>query len=55
MSTIVETAPVWTAVEIAQRFGAIPMSRIGSDPPPGQATEEDVDRWEQRLVSHRLS
>lgn len=35
-------APVWTATELAARFGAIPLNRIRHDPPPGLATEDDV-------------
>jgi len=31
-----------TAVDLAERFGAIPLSRIRSNPPPGTACEEDV-------------
>jgi len=31
-----------TAVDLAERFGAIPLSRIRSLPPPGAACEEDV-------------
>lgn len=48
MEAVLEASAVWTAVDLAQRFGAIPLSRIALDPPPGQATEEDVDQWEQR-------
>jgi len=32
----------WTAVDLVQRFGAIPLSRIRLDPPPGSARETDV-------------
>lgn len=32
----------WTVVDLAERFGEIPLSRIRSDPPPGTATEKDV-------------
>lgn len=35
-----ETA--WTAADLFERFGAIPLSRIRLAPPPGTATEEDV-------------
>jgi len=33
---------VWTAADLAARFGAIPLNRIRHDPPPGLATEDDV-------------
>jgi Uma2 family endonuclease len=33
-----------TAVELAARVGDIPLWRIRLDPPPGAATEEDVER-----------
>jgi Uma2 family endonuclease len=33
-----------TAEEIAARVGAVPWWRIRTDPPPGLATEEDVER-----------
>ena len=32
----------WTAVDLADRFGPIPLARIRHDPPPGTATEADV-------------
>jgi Uma2 family endonuclease len=32
----------WTAADLVERFGPIPLSRIRLDPPPGTATEEDV-------------
>ncbi len=32
----------WTAADLVERFGAIPLSRVRSDPPPGSATERDV-------------
>ncbi len=32
----------WTAVDLVERFGDIPLSRIVRDPPPGTATEQDV-------------
>jgi len=35
-------AGTWTAVDLAARFGPIPLSRIRSIPPPGTAREEDV-------------
>lgn len=33
----------WTPAALEARFGAIPLWRIVTDPPPGSATEEDVD------------
>ena len=42
----------WTAVDLVERFGAIPLSRVIQDPPPGTATEQDVidfDEHEDRL------
>jgi Uma2 family endonuclease len=38
------SATEWTAVDLAERFGDIPLSRIVFDPPPGTATPEDVTR-----------
>jgi Uma2 family endonuclease len=32
----------WTALDLVQRFGAIPLHRIRHAPPPGTATERDV-------------
>jgi len=32
----------WTAWDLVQRFGAIPLHRIRHTPPPGTATERDV-------------
>ncbi len=42
----------WTAVDLAARFGPMPLHRICFDPVPGTATEEDVVAWEAR--SNRL-
>lgn len=33
----------WTPAALQARFGSIPLWRIVTDPPPGAATEEDVD------------
>lgn len=33
-----------TLADLVRRFGAMPISRIRTDPPPGTATEEDVAR-----------
>ncbi len=32
----------WTAADLVERFGAIPLYRIRHDPPPGNGTEQDV-------------
>ena len=32
----------WTAADLLARFGAVPLCRVRSDPPPGTATEHDV-------------
>lgn len=34
----------WTAADLVQRFGPMPLNRLRLDPPPGTATEEDVVR-----------
>jgi Uma2 family endonuclease len=34
--------PEPTLVDLQRRFGAIPFTRIGQNPPPGKATESDV-------------
>jgi hypothetical protein len=36
------TADGWTAIDLVERFGAIPLSRVVRDPAPGTATEQDV-------------
>jgi Uma2 family endonuclease len=52
-STTPAPAPVplstdWTAADLVERFGPIPLWRIRFDPPPGTATEEDaVAIWER--------
>jgi Uma2 family endonuclease len=33
---------VWTAVDLVDRLGAIPLARVRTNPPPGSATERDV-------------
>jgi Uma2 family endonuclease len=38
----------WTAVDLVNRFGAIPLARVRHDPPPGTATEADVIRIRDR-------
>ena len=43
MSHATESTPhVWTAAELAERFGEIPLNRIRHDPLPGLATEQHV-------------
>jgi Uma2 family endonuclease len=32
----------WTAADLVHRFGAIPITRLRNNPPPGTATEDDV-------------
>lgn len=39
---------VWTAEELYERFGPIPLDRIRHDPPPGLATEADAIRINER-------
>ena len=38
----------WTAEDLAERFGSMPLHRICFDPPPGTATEADALAWEAR-------
>ncbi len=43
MSQAIESSPaVWTAVDLVARYGAIPLNRVRTNPPPGSATERDV-------------
>jgi Uma2 family endonuclease len=43
MASVSETGlPIWTASEVIARFGDIPIARIRTTPPPGEATEADV-------------
>jgi len=53
MSQLLEPhAKEWTAADLVERFGPIPLSRIRLDPAPGTATVEDVvrlDDHEDRL------
>ncbi|MGD9856929.1 MAG: Uma2 family endonuclease, partial [Planctomycetaceae bacterium] len=44
MSTVDIPASDLTAEDLAARVGPIPLWRIRHDPPPGEATEEDVER-----------
>ena len=41
---------IWTAVELAERFGPIPMDRIVTRPAPGQATEDDAIELTERKI-----
>ena len=43
MAQAIAPAPgEWTAADLVERFGPIPLVRIRQDPPPGSASEEDV-------------
>src|SRR3990172_1147486 len=43
MAYVVEPAAnAWTAADLVERFGAIPLHRVRHDPPPGSACERDV-------------
>jgi Uma2 family endonuclease len=42
MAQLVEPGGIWTAVDLAERFGPIPLDRIRQSPAPGTATEADV-------------
>jgi Uma2 family endonuclease len=43
MATVSEIGTtIWTASEVIARFGDIPIARIRTTPPPGEATEADV-------------
>ncbi len=44
MSTAAPPVSDLTAEELAARVGAVPLWRIRTDPPPGTATETDVER-----------
>lgn len=48
MTTLIEAAIDWTVADLHQRFGPMRLSRICFEPPPGRATEEDIDDLEQR-------
>lgn len=49
MSAVIE-APIWTAIDLAERFGPIPMNRIITRPAPGQATEADAIQLTDRKI-----
>lgn len=40
--------PRWTASEVIAQFGDIPIARICTNPPPGEATEADVIQMHDR-------
>jgi Uma2 family endonuclease len=40
--------PIWTASEVIAHFGDIPIARIRTSPPPGEATEADVIELHER-------
>ena len=43
MAQTTESGPeIWTAVDLVNHFGPIPLNRVRFDPPPGKATEEDL-------------
>jgi len=43
MTHVIEPdADIWTAADLVQRFGPIPLNRIRHAPPPGSARESDV-------------
>ncbi|NQT15018.1 MAG: Uma2 family endonuclease [Planctomycetes bacterium] len=43
MTHVIEpAADVWTAADLVERFGAIPLNRVRHAPPPGLAREGDV-------------
>jgi Uma2 family endonuclease len=49
MATVSDAGmPVWTASEVLARFGDIPIARIRTSPPPGEATEADVLKLHDR-------
>jgi Uma2 family endonuclease len=40
--------PLWTASDVIAHFGDIPIARIRTSPPPGEATEADVIELHER-------
>ena len=49
MATVSDSGvPLWTASEVIAHFGDIPIARICTSPPPGEATEADVIRLHDR-------
>jgi Uma2 family endonuclease len=54
MATAIEPM-IWTAVNLVERFGPIPLDRIRTTPPPGQATEQDaIELTERKLGRFEL-
>lgn len=50
MATVLPTdAAPWTASDVIARFGDIPIARLRTTPPPGEATEGDVVRLHDRF------
>jgi len=43
----------WTAADVVEHFGPIPLDRIRHDPPPGTATEQDVNTTQE--MTRKLS
>ena len=46
--TAQDSPVVWTAVDLVERLGAIPLHRVRTNPPPGSATECDVTEIHDR-------
>ena len=42
MRATLEPTKIWDAVQLARRYGPLPLDRLRTDPPPGLATVEDV-------------
>lgn len=42
MATAIAKPPLWTLADLAEMFGPMPPHRIRLNPPPGAATEQDV-------------
>ena len=38
----------WTAADLVAHFGPLPLARVRVQPPPGTATEADVERQEEK-------
>jgi Uma2 family endonuclease len=47
-TTLPTTNPEWTAADLLQRFGPIPLSRVRTRPIPGTATEQDAVSIQER-------
>ena len=46
MNSSITSPPEWTAADIVELFGPLPLHRICTNPPPGAGTEQDVARFE---------